>query len=43
MDDFGNTIDNFEFMTREVIWKRIYFFTGGMRQYAPVHVADNAI
>ncbi|WP_257789132.1 hypothetical protein [Burkholderia pseudomallei] len=43
MDDFGNSIDNCEFLTREVIWKRIYFFTGSLRQDAPAYATDNAI
>ncbi|WP_260429426.1 hypothetical protein [Burkholderia cepacia] len=43
MDDFGNTIDNCEFLTREVIWKRAYFFAGALREYAPIEAHDNAI
>lgn len=36
MDDFGNSINSYAFLTREMTWNRIYFFTsatcGGARR-----------
>jgi len=43
MDDFGNSINSYAFLTREVTWKRIYFFTSAISCGAHVDPIDNAI
>jgi hypothetical protein len=43
VDDFGNSINSYAFLTREMTWNRIYFFTSATCGGAHVEPIDNGI